>query len=609
MNRRDRRAARKLDGAGHAVHAGAVWPLDRAGTGVVDALAAQGRDLLARGDDEAALLVACRAIQMEETPATRALFVRAVNGFAYFPGAGDMQPVLARAVREAWAWPNQLLSVTLGVLGKDRLIGEALERAGRAWPRRLCADELLGPGGLAAIARSPLLLAVLESVQVPDRAFERFLTGLRSAVLDAAAAAQGAADDGVTGLASALAQQCFINEYVFAVTDEENARVLALRDAVQAALDRGAPAPPLQLAALGAYGRLDMLLPAFANGGAKGGQRARWPKSLAPLIDQQVAFPALLQRQRGDVPRLTPIIHEVSQAVRQQYEENPFPRWVRSPIDVTAVPLAAFLRREFPHATVAPLPGPERTGAVRQLDILVAGCGTGQQPIDFAQRHAGAKVLAIDLSLSSLAYARIKTAAAGLANIDYAQADILELASLGRTFDLVVSGGVLHHLADPLAGWRVLTTLMRPNGLMYIGLYSEAARRGIVAAREWIAAKGYPATPDGIRACRQEMACIDDPAWNSIFTLLDFYSMSECRDLLFHVQEHRFTLPQIGAFLAENDLKLLGFLTPAKVMRRFRARFPAPEHQGDIACWHAFETENPDAFINMYHLWVQKNSD
>src|SRR5262249_1729047 len=149
-------------------------------------------------------------------------------------------------------------------------------------------------------------------------------------------------------------------------------------------------------------------------------------------------------------------------------------------------------------------------------------------------------------------------------------------------------------------------TLMRPNGLMYIGLYSELARRGIVAAREWIAARGYEATPDGIRACRQEMARIDDPAWKSIFTLLDFYSLSECRDLLFHVQEHRVTLPQIAAFLAGANLKLLGFLTPAKVMRQFRARFPAAEHLSDLACWHAFETENPDAFINMYHLWVQK---
>jgi 2-polyprenyl-3-methyl-5-hydroxy-6-metoxy-1,4-benzoquinol methylase len=601
MNRRERRAAGKLDVVGNVARARTAWPRDRPAAGIVDALVAHGRDLLARGDDEAALLTACRAIVMEESPATRALFVRSLNGFAYFPGAEDMQPVLARAVREAWAWPNQLLSVALGVLQKDSLIGEALERTRQAWPRRLSGGELLGRGGLAAIARSPLLLAVLESVQVPDRAFERFLTNLRGAVLDAATAAPDAADDGIAGLASALAQQCFINEYVFAVTDDENARVLRLRDAVVAALDRGAAVAPLQLAALGAYGRLDVLVPSLASGaGGSGKARVRWPKIIASLIDQQVAFPALLQRQRAAIPRLTPIVDEVSQAVRQQYEENPFPRWVKSPIDVTPVTLAAFLQREFPHAAVAPLQiGP-------QLDILVAGCGTGQQSIDFAQRFAGANVLAVDLSQSSLAYAKTKTSAAGLTSIAYAQADILELGSLGRTFDLVVSGGVLHHLADPLAGWRVLTTLMRPNGLMYIGLYSEAARRGIVAAREWIAAHGYPATSDGIRVCRQEMAGIDDPSWSSIFRLLDFYSMSECRDLLFHVQEHRFTLPQIAAFLAENNLKLLGFITPAKVMRQFRARFPAPEQGGDIACWHAFETENPDAFIHMYHLWVQK---
>jgi hypothetical protein len=35
--------------------------------------------------------------------------------------------------------------------------------------------------------------------------------------------------------------------------------------------------------------------------------------------------------------------------------------------------------------------------------------------------------------------------------------------------------------------------------------------------------------------------------------------MQECRDLLFHVQEHRFSLPQIGATLEELGLDFVGF--------------------------------------------------
>ena len=65
----------------------------------------------------------------------------------------------------------------------------------------------------------------------------------------------------------------------------------------------------------------------------------------------------------------------------------------------------------------------------------------------------------------------------GLANIEHAQADILKLDSLDRRFDVIETAGVLHHLADPAAGWRLLLSLLRPNGLMFVGLYSALARR------------------------------------------------------------------------------------------------------------------------------------
>jgi 2-polyprenyl-3-methyl-5-hydroxy-6-metoxy-1,4-benzoquinol methylase len=594
MNRKERRAAGK-PGAGTQPNPFS-WPPGpvRQGPPPVDVLLEQGRALRARGDGQSALMVACRAILMEETSATRAFFVRCVSDFSYFPGAEAMLPVLARAVREAWAWPVHLLGVALGVLQRDRLIGPALRRAVEAShgaDRPLSGAELLGPGGLASIAGHPLLLAVLESVLVPERSFERFLTMLRSAILDAAAEPPDPDGGSIDGLAAALAQQCFINEYIFAVTDEESARVRQLRETVTAALDGGAPVAPLQLAALAAYGRLD-LAPEL--------RKQTQPKSLSALLHHQVEEPEALQRMRAEIPRLTPITREVSQAVRQQYEESPYPRWVKAPAAVTPVPVATYLRHVFPHQNVT------SPGGRGHLEVLVAGCGTGKQPVEYAQTFSSVKILAIDLSLSSLAYARTRTAAAGLTNISYAQADILELGSLGRSFDLVMSGGVLHHLAEPLEGWRVLTKLTRPNGLMHIALYSEFARRGVVAARRWIAERGFRPAADDIRACRQEMLRIGDPAWQSLMALTDFFSMSECRDLLFHVQEHRFTLLQIAAFLAENNLKFLGFIAPGNVMMQFRARFPAPQQLSDLACWHAFETANPDAFINMYNFWVQK---
>ena len=127
---------------------------------IVDALLARGKELRAKGDDEAALLVACRIIQMQETPATKAFFVQCIKGWSFFPGAEEMQPILARALREAWAWPAELLVPVMGILEKDRVIGPALERANRrgrgASRRKNCSGRM----GWRRLPASPVVGAV-----------------------------------------------------------------------------------------------------------------------------------------------------------------------------------------------------------------------------------------------------------------------------------------------------------------------------------------------------------------------------------------------------------------------------------------------------------------
>src|SRR6185437_17062757 len=116
--------------------------------------------------------------------------------------------------------------------------------------------------------------------------------------------------------------------------------------------------------------------------------------------------------------------------------------------------------------------------------------------------------------------------------IAYAQADILELASCGRSFDLIESLGVLHHLADPFAGWGALLSLLRPGGFMLLGLYSEAARRPVVAARALIKERELGGSADDIRTFRQYLIRNGDPhAYASILESEDFFSLSACRDL------------------------------------------------------------------------------
>ena len=281
--------------------------------------------------------------------------------------------------------------------------------------------------------------------------------------------------------------------------------------------------------------------------------------------------------------------------MRQQYEQNPYPRWTKTAPFSKAQPLDAFLAQRFPLARRTPLLSP-------QLDYLIAGCGTGQQVASVLLGISGIAVTAVDLSLASLGYAKRMTDTLGLP-VSYGQADILELGQLGRTFDVVDVAGVLHHMADPLAGWRVLVSLVRPGGFMRVALYSTLARRHIAAAQRLIAAEGWPATPEGIRAARQAILALPDTApERRVAATLDFFSLSECRDLLFHVQEHTFDLPAIAAFLSENELDLLGFDVGADVVHRYAQRFPEDTAKTSLDDWNTFEQENPDVFLGMYHV-------
>ena len=163
-------------------------------------------------------------------------------------------------------------------------------------------------------------------------------------------------------------------------------------------------------------------------------------------------------------------------------------------------------------------------------------------------------------------------------------------------------------MADPLAAWSVLAKLVKPGGFMRIGLYSERGRRAIVHAREFIARHGFEPTPSGIRRCRAAMlAATGDELLAAVMRNEDFYSLSGCRDLLFHVQEHRFRLPQIAAMIERLGLRFLGFEFPDSgiTAARYRARFPGDPGLADLRNWDRYEEENPGAFARMYQFWVR----
>ena len=466
--------------------------------------------------------------------------------------------------------------------------------------------DLTGPGNTHAdidisdvagrLAAIPLFLSVIEQSHINDLDVERMLTILRRALLEAALA--GAGDDKGLAFSAALALHCFTNEYVFCENAEERNGVEELERRIGALAEEEAALPPALLAALASY------RPLHRYPWAARLRDAAWPEVMQLLIARQIAEPAEEQSLRAGIARLTAIDGEVSQAVREQYEENPYPRWIKVDIESDPKSLSTVLTSSPLNFDLGDYQG------VDSPEILVAGCGTGQHALIPATNYKNARVLAIDLSLGSLSYAARKTRELGITNIEYAQADITMLGTLGRQFDLIESSGVLHHLGDPMLGWRVLVDLLRPGGLMKIGLYSETARAPVVEARALIAERGYTTSAEDIRRCREDilqMAEDEGSAMAKLVVFRDFYSLSECRDLIFHVQEHRFTLPQIEAALDALELSFLGFeMRDHAVLREFKKAYPHPGAAARLPLWHEFESHHPDTFWGMYQFWCRK---
>ncbi|MEC8427686.1 MAG: class I SAM-dependent methyltransferase, partial [Pseudomonadota bacterium] len=231
----------------------------------------------------------------------------------------------------------------------------------------------------------------------------------------------------------------------------------------------------------------------------------------------------------------------------------------------------------------------------------------GKHALHVARYFRDVQVTAIDISTASLQYAQAMADRYKLSNIDFLQADILELHQLNQKFDIIECSGVLHHMESPLQGAQQLVGLLKPKGIMKIGLYSERARHSIVQCRNLIREQNIDSTPDGIRQLRREVLSNEHDDWKNIQVSPDFYSASGCRDLLLHVQEHRFTPLQLKELIENLDVNFLGFSNlNNSIIEKYQARFPKDKYLLNLRHWDTYETDHPATFAAMYQFYVQK---
>lgn len=452
---------------------------------------------------------------------------------------------------------------------------------------------------LDALRAEPLLLALWPRDLCPEPGFESRTCAARSALL-ATVGAPGS--DRFLGLACALAEHAFLTEFVFDETDEETLAVATL-EATFAAAGTPSALDPLALAVYATYRPLE----ATPFTAALSAAAPHLAAPLAALVRHTIDEPLEERALGAAVEVLTTIDDEVSRRVRAQYEENPYPRW-RLATALGSRPWNEGFRARFPWLGDVPLGEPHR--------VLVAGCGTGQQPIRLALSHAELEVTALDLSRRSLGYAARKVQAAGLGGrVRLGHADLLKLpdaAELGL-FERAYASGVLHHLREPSEGLRAVLSRLAPGGIINLGLYSRPARQRLNVVRRWAAEAGLAGDLADIRRLRAQVkAQMDDPAWAETAQFRDFYSTSECRDLLLHVQEHQFDIPGLKRFLDEAGLEFLAFdFDDPRIERRFRKEFET--HPGgperalrSLDAWQAYEERHTETFVAMYQFYARK---
>jgi len=447
----------------------------------------------------------------------------------------------------------------------------------------------------APLLRDPLLISVLENCTVSNSDVERTLTAVRRAlVLDIPRERFNEPD--LLRFTTALAMQCWSNEYVFAADNDE---LNALGPPPSAEAVRTGDSGACHALLLHSLFRhpLSMLADDITADNVRPVRPDVFSAFLRMLIEERDQILAL----STSIVQMGAIEQATSLKVRAQYETHPYPRW-RSTALFPGDRFADYLESFFEKRELTFLDTP--------FELLVAGCGTGLQAISAALDYGPkAHVTGLDISAASLGYAALMAGRFDARNVTLAHGDIDRVETFEPTwkarFHVVECCGVLHHMADPYGAWWRLLDCLAPGGIMLVGLYSQAARRDLEALRQLPDYPGPEADDDTLRRYRHHLVSRGPDALGAHYLKArDTFTTSGFRDFFLHVSEKATTIAEIKSFLDENDLAFRGFVNvPYGLLAK---RFPGESWPGRLEHWAELEAERPDLFIGMYQFWLTR---
>ena len=208
------------------------------------------------------------------------------------------------------------------------------------------------------------------------------------------------------------------------------------------------------------------------------------------------------------------------------------------------------------------------------LHALIAGGGTGDATLMLAQqffrdgRPGG--VTWLDRSTTALKIARERAGVRKLHDIRWEQRSLLDLPDSGLgPFDYIDCCGVLHHLPDPAAGLRALTSVLAPGGGIGLMVYAPHGRTGVYMVQDALRLLAPPTEPPASRldVAKRVMRHLPETAWLGHNRFFDDHINGGdpgLFDLLLNPRDVAFTVPALHALLAEAGLEVACWMEPMR---------------------------------------------
>ena len=408
---------------------------------------------------------------------------------------------------------------------------------------------------LAAVSESRILSKLMRTTIIPSMEFEKVFGNIRNAVLTAS-------DSVVLANASAieLLASYSTNDFVATPSEREAAYLKRLLEKLSQNKIRPDVNPDVLRACLYVnildFITYDAVLPSISNKLANSLRESRTTNWIPSSISSH--------KKRT----------ETSENVKAQYEESPYPKWSSPALALEKKNLVNLFDGRSINRKAFSINDPNS----QKCRVLVAGCGTGQQPIELASQLKDGSVLAIDICNASIEYARRKASEFGVNNLSFQECDILNVEKLPGEFDYIECVGVLHHMDDPPQGLKLLVNKLRSGGIIRLGLYSQIARAPIYEFR-----KNKQVIGASLKVVKEERNKILNKVYGEDFfayitSFRDFYNLSEFRDLLFHVQDKAYSIPALSKMISSVNLEFCSFNLPKHVRSRMPISEPRPKN-------------------------------